>query len=96
MADQEQIEATATGYGYLKNISGTVIKPITDLSAINMTITNGIAVEQVNGGTIGIRAGYIESCYYTEMVEPGVGPGSVTSTHIEGGTVSTVSQDEQG
>ena len=72
MADQVQVDAVASGYVYLKNISGTVIKPITDLSAINMTTTNGIAVEQVNGGTIGIRDGYIESCYYAEMVDPGV------------------------
>ena len=86
----EQVNAVANGYVYLKNISGTVIKPITDLSAINMTITNGIAVEQVNGGTIGIRDGYIESCYYTEMVDPGVGPANVDSAYIEGGTMFTL------
>ena len=98
----EQVNAVANGYVYLKNISGTVIKPITDLSAINMTITNGIAVEQVNGGTIGIRDGYIESCYYTEMVDPSVGPGNVDSAYIEGGTMYTllggytISQDVPG
>ena len=87
MADQVQVDAMASGYVYLKNISGTVIKPITDLSGINMTTTNGIAVVQTNGGTIGIRDGYIESCYYNEMVDPGVGPANVDSSYIEGGTM---------
>ena len=90
MAEQVQVDAMASGYVYLKNISGTVIKPITDLSGINMTTTNGIAVVQTNGGTIGIRDGYIESCYYAEMVDPGVGPANVDSAFIEGGTMFTL------
>ena len=52
----------------------TTLKPITDLAAINMTTTNGIAVVQTNGGTIGIRAGYIESCFCANMMDSGVGP----------------------
>ena len=66
-------------YATLVDIDGNPVKPVTDLSALNMTTTNGIAVVQTNGGTIGIRAGYIESCYYTNMMEPGVGPANHSS-----------------
>lgn len=68
-------------YAYLVSVSGTTIKPVTDLAAINMTTTNGIQVEQVNGGTIGIQRGYIESCYFVGMMDPAAGPAVPTSSY---------------
>jgi len=68
-------------YVYIADVSGTPIKPVTDLAAINMTTTNGIQVEQVNGGTIGIQRGYIESCYFMEMMDPAAGPAVPTSSY---------------
>ena len=55
-----------TDYIFLKNINGELIKPVTDLAAINMTTINGIAVQ---GNTIGVMSDYINSCYHAEMVE---------------------------
>ena len=77
-------------YIFLHDINGNPIKPVTDLSAINMTTTNGIHVEQLNGGTIGIQTGYIESAYYTEMVDPAVGPARPGESYIKGGTMYTL------
>lgn len=74
-------------YVNLKNLQGVEIKPITDLAAINLTEVNGIAVE---GNTIGIQDGYIESAYYTEMVDPTVGPAASSSAYVEGGTIYTL------
>ena len=61
-------------YVVIVDSGGSAVRPITDLAAINMTTTNGIAVVQTNGGTIGIRAGYIESCFCANMMDSGVGP----------------------
>lgn len=89
-------------YVYLKNISGTLIKPVTDLAAINMTYTNGVEVNKVNGGTIGIVDGYIESSYYENMIDTEVGPARPESSYISGGTMYTllggytISQDVPG
>lgn len=77
-------------YVYLKNLNGQQIKPVTDLAAINMTTTNGIGVSTVNGGTIGIIDGYIESAYYTEMADPAVGAANVSSAYIDGGTAVAI------
>ena len=55
-----------TDYVYLKNINGELIKPVTDLAAVNLTTINGIAVQ---GNTIGILSDYITSCYATETIE---------------------------
>ena len=55
-----------TDYVYLKNINGELIKPVTDLAAINLTTINGVAVQ---GNTIGVMSDYITSCYHSEMVE---------------------------
>lgn len=77
-------------YVYLKNLNGQQIKPVTDLAAINMTTTNGIGVSTVNGGTIGIIDGYIESAYYTEMADPAVGAANVSSAYVDGGTAVAI------
>ena len=88
-------------YVYLKNISGSIIKPVTDLAAINLTAVNGIAVDASNGGTIGIRAGYIESCVVAELTQPDQ-QATPEESYIEGGTMYTllggyaVSQDVPG
>ena len=55
-----------TDYIFLKNINGEIIKPITDLAAINLATVNGIVVQ---GNTIGVMSDYITSCYHAEMVE---------------------------
>ena len=73
-------------YVYLKNVNGQIIKPVTDLSAINMTTTNGIAVDASNGGTIGIRSGYIENCVVTELSQPDQ-QATPESAYIDGGTM---------
>lgn len=52
-------------YVYLKNINGELIKPVTDLAAINLATINGVVVQ---GNTIGIMSDYITSCYHDEMV----------------------------
>lgn len=89
-------------YIYLHDINGNPIKPVTDLSAINMTTTNGIHIEPVNGGTIGIRDGYIQSSYYLSMVNGQAGPARQAETYIDGGTIYkilggyTVSQEAPG
>ena len=54
-------------YVVLKNQNGSVITPVTDLTAINMTTINGIVV---SAGTIGIMPGYIESCCFMELAMP--------------------------
>lgn len=54
-----------TDYIFLKNINGEIIKPVTDLAAINLTTINGIVVQ---GNTIGVMSDYITSCYHAEMV----------------------------
>ena len=55
-----------TDYVYFKNINGELIKPVTDLAAINMTTINGVVVQ---GNTIGVMSEYITNCYHNEMVE---------------------------
>lgn len=67
-------------YVSIVDMDGNAVKPVTDLAALNMTTTNGIAVVQTNGGTIGIRAGYIESCFCTNIMEAGVGPAIPSSS----------------
>lgn len=57
--------ANITDYVFLKNINGELIKPVTDLAAINLTTVNGVVVQ---GNTIGIMSDYITSCYHAEMV----------------------------
>ena len=76
-----------TDYVTLTDISGRDIYPVTDLAAINMTVTNGIAVVQTSGGTIGIRDGYIESSYFTNMTSQGIGAATIGETYIDGGTM---------
>ena len=57
-------------YVNLTSVDGqTILRPVTDLAAINMTTVNGIAVNPVNGGTIGIVDGYIESRVGLNMYE---------------------------
>ena len=55
-----------TDYILMKNTNGELVKPVTDLAAINMATVNGIVVQ---GNTIGIMSDYINSCYHAEMVE---------------------------
>ena len=76
-------------YVYLKNVNGQMIKPVTDLSAINMTTTNGIAVDASNGGTIGIRSGYIENCVVTELSQPDQ-QATPEEAYVNGGTIYTL------
>lgn len=73
-------------YVDLKNVGGAIIRPITDLAAVNMTTVNGLVV---SGNTVGIRNGYIESCVVTELSQADQAA-SVSSTYIDGGTVYTL------
>lgn len=70
-------------YVYLKNLSQEVIKPRTDLAALDLTTVNGIAVL---GNTMGIADGYIESAYYMNMVE-GTNAAHPESAYIDGSTI---------
>ena len=55
-----------TDYVFLKDMNGTVIKPVTDLAAINLTTINGVVVQ---GNTIGILGDYVADCYKDEVME---------------------------
>lgn len=54
-----------TTYVFIKNLNGEIVKPVTDLAAINLATVNGIVV---SGNTIGIMSDYITSCYHAEMI----------------------------
>ena len=78
-------------YIYLHDINGNPIKPVTDLAALNVTTTNGIHIEPVNGGTIGIRDGYIQSSYYLSMMDTQAGPARQDEeAFVSGGTMYTL------
>lgn len=73
-------------YVYLKNLSNEVIYPRTKLEAVDLTETNGIVV---SASTIGIMDGYVQSAYYTEMIEPTTAA-NPDSAYIDGGTMFTL------
>lgn len=73
-------------YVYLKNLQGVTIKPVTDLSAINLTTGDGIGVK---GNTIGVVAGYVAQTAYTELTDPATAA-NPDSGYIEGGTMYTL------
>lgn len=73
-------------YRYLKDLQNNVIKPVTDLAAVNLTTANGIAVDD---NTIGVQNGYVASCAYMELTDPATAA-NVDSAYIEGGTMFTL------
>ena len=76
----------SNNYVYLKNLQGEVIKPITDLSAINLTPGNGIGV---TGDTIGITDGYVASATFESLTDPATAA-NPDSSYISGNTMFTL------